>query len=88
MGAARARFAAEIETFENHRNAWLVAGLDGRWVAVRGSRFCGPFVSSDEAWRAGIEQLGGPGFLLRKVVTVDRPSVVSHICFEDPNGTS
>jgi hypothetical protein len=77
------RFTDERAAFEAKRGELIRDGHSKKWVVVKGAVVLGPFVLPDDAWRAGI-QAWGPGFMLKRVLPVDKPIVVSHISLHDP----
>jgi hypothetical protein len=82
MAVKKERFAEELEAFEARR-ADLLSGHEREWVVVHKDIVVGPFKTSEEAWREGVDRFGLGTFMLRRVLRPeDEPIIVSHIAFD------
>ena len=80
MNRRKPKFRAELATYRAHRAAWIAAGWDRKWVAVKGPEYIGPYDVPGDSWRAAMEKWGAPGFLMRRVTRDEGPILMSPFC--------
>lgn len=63
---------AEIEYFESQR-AQLLQNHEGQFALVTDQRIVGTFTTEEEAYEAGLRQLGNKPFLIRQIRSQEPP---------------
>lgn len=56
----------ELAFFQQHKNEWLNV-YKNQFALVKGSELIGTFTSAEQAFVAGVEQLGNVPFLIKQV---------------------
>ena len=64
--------AAELETFESHRNE-LLGKSEGKFALVYKNQIVGVFDSEKDAIAQGYQRFGNVPFLVKQVVKVEAP---------------
>jgi len=78
------KFKVEQATYRSNRRAWILGGLEGQYMAIRGKQFLGPFPRFSVAWDAGIKEFGSPDSLLvERIRRDDRPVLIAS-CRTEP----
>jgi hypothetical protein len=62
----------EMRTFEENREK-LLGSEQGKYVLIRGNVILGSYVSESDAISEGYRQCGNVPFLVKQVLTVERP---------------
>lgn len=72
-------FARELRVFDENLHAWLLSGLSGKWVAIRGSvvlPWCDTF---EQAFLSGQAAFGSRRFLIRQVMAEQRVETITRV---------
>jgi hypothetical protein len=66
MPAAATPLERELRYFESHKDE-LLRHHEGTFVLISDEKLLGAFTSEEQAYRAGLQQLGNRPFLIRRV---------------------
>lgn len=69
---------AEIQTYEQERDQ-LLGTAGGKYVLIHGTQVAGIFESKMDAIAAGYQQLGDVPFLVKQILRVEAPAVLSSL---------